>query len=453
MKLFSETNKSSLIQWIATFAVFLLSCQIGLFTGWVSPNEARLSQESPSSQSEISWVISLAPVGSALGALAGAFSIEYLGSRKTVLLTYLLMGINWVCVLCANSFVWLYFARFIGGVAETIYICSFSMYLSEVTAPKIRGTLISVSMSGGILGVILGLIAETYLTKIYSCPIYLTVTLLGILLVQFLKDTPYYFVKVNDMEGAKNSIIFYRANVDAEKELREIKDYVESSSKSTGNKFCQLRLPTVRKSLFIIVIVYALPELSGASNLLSYTESILTNVGFDLIKPEQGVIYINVISITSMLLIFRGVDKLGRKVSLLISSVGTSIAMVALGSYYYLLNSDFDVSNLHWLPIVSMVAFLILYNVGYLTVPNTLLSEIFSEDMKSVAACLGTLSTSFFGFVINKSFQPIISSLGYHIAFWIHAALTLIGIPCALWLLTETKGKSLQQIQDKLNRK
>ncbi|XP_058807143.1 facilitated trehalose transporter Tret1-like isoform X2 [Phymastichus coffea] len=427
MKLFSETNKSSLIQWIATFAVFLLSCQIGLFTGWVSPNEARLSQESPSSQSEISWVISLAPVGSALGALAGAFSIEYLGSRKTVLLTYLLMGINWVCVLCANSFVWLYFARFIGGVAETIYICSFSMYLSEVTAPKIRGTLISVSMSG--------------------------VTLLGILLVQFLKDTPYYFVKVNDMEGAKNSIIFYRANVDAEKELREIKDYVESSSKSTGNKFCQLRLPTVRKSLFIIVIVYALPELSGASNLLSYTESILTNVGFDLIKPEQGVIYINVISITSMLLIFRGVDKLGRKVSLLISSVGTSIAMVALGSYYYLLNSDFDVSNLHWLPIVSMVAFLILYNVGYLTVPNTLLSEIFSEDMKSVAACLGTLSTSFFGFVINKSFQPIISSLGYHIAFWIHAALTLIGIPCALWLLTETKGKSLQQIQDKLNRK
>ncbi|XP_058807157.1 facilitated trehalose transporter Tret1-like [Phymastichus coffea] len=446
-----QSKTSNFVQWIATFAVFLLALQVGIGIGWASPNNARLlKDDSPihATTDDISWMTSLVSIGAAIGAILGAIAVEIAGSRRTILLTYALLSISWILLLVSNSVEWLYASRFIMGIGCTLLYCCFSLYLGEISDARIRGSLISLAIIGSPFGCVLGIIAETYLDMKVTASIYLVLGLIGILLFFWLDDTPYYLIKKNERDTALISINFYRGT-SSEKELDEVISFVENSA-DLKEKLNMLKVSVVRKSIFMIMLVFTLPHIAGYMNLMSYMQTILESSKFDLIKPEECVIYANIITVITAFVTFNLIDKLGRKILLIISSIGTASALVALGTHFYLLKSEFDVENLQWLPVGSILFYLITYSVGYGSVPGALLSEMFPENIKSVAACAATLSVSFFGFIVAKAYQPIIDSVGEAYAFWIHAVLALLGVPCALFMIIETKGKTFQEIQDKL---
>ena len=58
------------------------------------------------------------------------------------------------------------------------------------------------------------------------------------------------------------------------------------------------------------------------------------------------------------------VDKAGRKPLLIISAAMMSISLIALGSYFKLKESNYDVSNIGLLPLVSLIAFMIAFSIG-----------------------------------------------------------------------------------------
>lgn len=110
-------------------AVTLLCISIGLTIGWTSPYLAQLTGEEPPfpiTQKQASWIASLLSIGRLFGAVIGPLSVEYLGSKMSLLLTGLPLTVGWICIICASSATWLYIARtFSGnGVVETLLASS-----------------------------------------------------------------------------------------------------------------------------------------------------------------------------------------------------------------------------------------------------------------------------------------------------------------------------------------
>jgi facilitated trehalose transporter len=261
-------------------------------------------------------------------------------------------------------------------------------------------------------------------------------------------------MKMNNLEKASKSITFYCIDRDLKLEQRESNIFIENKdSQNMKNAFTEFKLPFVRESMVLIIFLFALPHLSGMVTLMSYMEIILNTGEFNLINSQHCVIYANIISVVTTILTLKLIDKYGRKILLLISSIGIIISLLALATYFYLLHNEVHMHNLQWLLITSILLHLISFSVGYSRVPSTVLSEIFSEKIKNVAACVSTLSACFFAFLTLKAYQPLVDALGEGSVFLIYASLTLIGTIWVFFLLPETKGKSLQEIQNELMKK
>lgn len=130
---------------IFRFSVTLLLLQMGMMVAWSSPYIAQLT--SPESQIPItmdmaSWVVSLINLGRPIGAVSGAVTVNYLGSKRTILITSLPIALCWLFTIVANRVEWLYVARFLGGISMGKTYSCFSLYLGEIADPTIRGALI-----------------------------------------------------------------------------------------------------------------------------------------------------------------------------------------------------------------------------------------------------------------------------------------------------------------------
>lgn len=123
--------------------------QIGMMGVWSSPYIAYLtSSESqiPITMDEASWVVSLLNLGRLIGAISGSVAVNYLGTKTTILVTSLPMAFCWLFTMVADRAEWLYAARFLGGIGQGKTYSSFSLYLSEIADPTIRGALVVLGM-------------------------------------------------------------------------------------------------------------------------------------------------------------------------------------------------------------------------------------------------------------------------------------------------------------------
>lgn len=126
----------------------------------------------------------------------------------------------------------------------------------------------------------------------------------------------------------------------------------------------------------------------------------------------------------------------------------------ALGLYFYLKDAENavdTVAQISWLPVVALVIFIITYSVGLGPLPWAVMGEMFSSDVKAKASGITVSVCWFLAFLITKFSSNLDNALGNYATFWIFAGFCVLSIAFTVFILPETKGKSLQQIQAELN--
>jgi len=141
------------------------------------------------------------------------------------------------------------------------------------------------------------------------------------------------------------------------------------------------------------------------------------------------------------------VDRFGRKNLLILSSVGVAISLIVLGLHFYLLSLNFDPEKLTWLSITSLLCFNLFVACGLSTIPSTLVGEMFPANLKNLASLCIFSSNALFSFIFVKSYQPFINLVGETIVFWSYGLFVLGAVPYVRYLIPETTGKSLLEIQ------
>lgn len=154
------------------------------------------------------------------------------------------------------------------------------------------------------------------------------------------------------------------------------------------------------------------------------------------------------INTLSTLLATAVIDKAGRKILLLLSLIFMTICLSSLGLFFFLQNlNPENVTSLAWLPLTSLSIYVIAFSIGFGPIPWVIFSEIFSYSAKSMAAPVVGFLSWIFGFVVSGTFEILIRLLGSGPYFWVFAGITSLGIVFTNFLVPETKGLALSDIQ------
>ena len=270
------------------------------------------------------------------------------------------------------------------------------------------------------------------------------------LLFLWLPDSPHWLAKTGDYDRAKQSIAWYQPMNDADEELNIVKNFVTSvNCEGFFDRLGKFKSPPLRKAILLIIVLFTFMQITGLNSIIYYMETIIENSRFSLVHPSTVVICVHVSGIFATVMSMCLIDRCGRRFLLILSCTGVALAMVGLGSNSYLISINANLTNLQWLPVISIFLFIISYFIGLMSVPSTVLSEIFPSDVKCLAACVSGLIGAIWSFTATKSFQPLIDTIGETYVFWMHGFFALILIPYICVFMPETKGKSLQEIQDK----
>ena len=148
------------------------------------------------------------------------------------------------------------------------------------------------------------------------------------------------------------------------------------------------------------------------------------------------------------------VDKLGRKPILITSSIGCAIALLGEGTYFSIKDYlEGDTSSITWLPSTALAVFWIMNSMGVMSLPYVLLGEIFPTNIKGIAVPTSAAYAGISGFLVTKFFKPLSNSIGIYGTFYVFAGICILGAIFVLVFLPETKGKTFDEIQEKIRQR
>ncbi|XP_020284250.1 facilitated trehalose transporter Tret1-like isoform X2 [Pseudomyrmex gracilis] len=443
-------------QWIAANGVTLLLMQVGMMSAWSSPYVAYLTSPKshiPMTMNEASWVVSLLNLGRLIGAFFGAVSVNYFGSKTTIFITCIPYALCWLFMIVANRVEWLYVSRFLGGIAFGKTYSCFSLYLSEIADPSIRGATVVLAMTGIGIGLLTMCIMGAYLSIGIASGISFAHCFIVMVIFLWLPESPHHLIKIRAEEKARASIRWYHRDCDVESELHSLKKFIEMNrSTSVVNVIKEFRVPHIGKALVLVTVLYMYGQMCGMNNVVFYMETILRSAQVTVLEPAVVVIIVSGIGIVSSLFSMMLIDKFGRRVLLVISSVTVAISLICLGTDFQLLDADYDPVDLQVLPIFSVVLFQVAVFMGIFSIPNTVLGEIFPPHVKCMASCITSITAGLFAFISTSTYQPLINLLTEKYVFYVYSLLLITAVPFAIFCIPETKGKSLQQIQEELKK-
>ncbi|CAH0564533.1 unnamed protein product [Brassicogethes aeneus] len=451
-----EKNKEGggLFIYFAAFSVNLITFSAGSAYSWTSPVLPKLKDQlespllKPPTIAEESWISSLTSLG-ALGApiLAGILS-EKIGRKRTLLAFSIPMLVSHAITAFAGAIELYFVARFLVGLGCGCVYSVVPNYLSEISEDRNRG-LINCFMTLMITtGLMFNYVVGPFVTvMVLSFGNMVPLVLFLTLFAYFVPESPYYFIARGDKSSAESSLVKLRGKQQVQKELLTMMSSVETVGGNRGSFKDIVKSKALIKGLVICNGLMVIQQFSGINAVLGFMEQIFISSGSS-IPAEYSAILVGGVQMLTVIVSTQLIDRLGRKILLIISCGGSCIALTSMGLYFYLKTNKFNVDALFWLPLFSLILYIISFNLGLSCVPWALMGEIFPTNLKSIASTITTCFCLALAFVITMFFPQVSITLGMAPSFWGFSVFSLVGVLFTHVIVPETKGKSMSEIQE-----
>ncbi|XP_066150573.1 facilitated trehalose transporter Tret1-like [Euwallacea fornicatus] len=444
---------------LAAFSACIIAFETGICFVWTSPILPKLTSADPGVNpigtavtiTESAWIVSSMTVALILGPFFSVVGLRYYTKKHILLASMAPLGVSHV-VLCWADRAWIFmFARALMGLGTGAAWAVLGSYIAEISEDKNRGFLGSICGITSNLGSLLAYVAGPYLTMQHFSLINLVPVALFYLTFSFMPHSPYDLVSKLRYDLAKRNLETLRQSADVEKEFEFIKETVVVGSKDKVRLRDFVKDKALRKGLLFSVALMACQNFSGIIAVCSYAETIFKVAG-NSIPPEYSPMLFSVFSTMSIITSSFLIDKIGRKVLITTSCIIESISLFSLGFYFFQLEGNKDVSKISWLPLSSVILFMVAFNFALGVVPWIVTGEIFHSSVKGIASPITSVSNFLVAFIVTICFPYMVASIGMGWTFWSFAVLMVLGSMFCLVFLPETKGKNFQEIQDILRK-
>uniref|UniRef100_U5EQL0 Facilitated trehalose transporter Tret1 n=1 Tax=Corethrella appendiculata TaxID=1370023 RepID=U5EQL0_9DIPT len=446
-----ETGRK-LPQYIAALAATGGALAAGTVLGWTSPAKTQLVDNKEYgfevSGEDFSWIGSVMTLGAACVCIPIGLMMNAIGRWLTMLLLVIPFTIGWALIIWAQHVSMFMVGRVFLGIAGGAFCVTAPMYIGEIAQSEIRGT----------LGTFFQLMVTIGILFVYAVGAGVNVFILSIicgiiplvfgLIFYFMPESPHYLVAKQRNEEATKALKWLRgSHYDEKSELEEIKREHEKIREEKITLVEAFAKKTTIRALIVSIGLMFFQQLSGINAVIFYTTDIFgaANTGID---PEIATIIVGVIQVIATFVSTLVVDKAGRRILLLLSDSVMAISTIILGVYFYLKDSNPDnVANIGWLPIVCLCVFIIMFSIGFGPVPWLMMGELFATNVKNYAGPLAGTSNWLLAFVVTKIFSTLTESIGSGPTFWFFSGFSILGTVFVYFVVPETKGRSLNDIQ------
>ncbi|KAJ8938240.1 hypothetical protein NQ314_011569 [Rhamnusium bicolor] len=421
-----------------------------MFIGWTAPMIPYLiSEEShiKTTKHEAECLESAFLIGVFCGLPLTIIFTEKIGRRRSLLFAMFLMSVAWLPMVFAHKIIHIYVCRFLGGVAGNMAFVTAPMYVAEIADQKIRGLLSSFIYLSILTGCLVMYCVGPYLPFYASPLIGGFISLIELAMFYSMPESPYYLLYKDKNIEAKKSLEYFRPNEDVWNEIQEMSDAIKRQKTERGRIKDFVLVKSHRKALLIILIMHAGQHLSGIHVILMNLHLIMREAGAIYLKESTtGIIFSVIMLIASTAASFQ-VDKYGRKVLLVTSSILSGFCLFTIAVYFNVKYAGYDTLSFSWIPIVAVMSYAASFKIGLGLVPVTITAELFSAKMKSKGMTAAEAMFAIFSLITVQLYLWLANSFGIHVPFYIFSSCTFLLTFFIIYYIPETKGKTLEEIQ------
>ncbi|XP_032676695.1 facilitated trehalose transporter Tret1-like isoform X2 [Odontomachus brunneus] len=434
----------------------IIGIQSGITLTWTSPILPYLMSEAsflpPLSEDQISWITSLLALGAIVGAVPAGKIADRIGRKWSILLTIVPFATSWLLLIFSRNVVSIYIARFVGGIGAGAACVLVPIYIGEIAQASIRGALTAFFPILLSLGIVLSYTAGAYCSYVAFNTICCALLFPLILGAPFMPESPIWLVQRGRKAQVTKVLFTLRGSkYDIQDEITVLQDDIDKVAKAQGGFKDLIGTQAGRRAIIVCIGLMSFQQLCGVDAILFYTVTIF-QVANSTVDPYVASIIVGIVEVVITIVVATVIDRFGRKPLLIISSMAMTIDLIVLG-YYFKLKNEGDVNAIGWLPLTCLSTFNVFFSIGYGSVPFTVISEIFPPQTKGVASSMSIVVHWSLVFAVTKLFPSMEDKLGPAATFWTFACFTATSTVFAFLLVPETKGKTLQEIQKKLERR
>lgn len=408
------------------------------------------------------WAMSSALIGCLIGALASGYLTDRFGRKRPLILAAALFTIAGVGTGAFNSFSLFIAFRLIGGLGIGLASAVSPMYIAEISPANLRGRLVSVNQ----LTIVIGILAAQIINYLIAEKVTEDATdqmildswngqtgwrwmfwagtfpaLVFFLLSFFIPESPRFLAKSGNWPAAFAILKRIGGDHYAAEEQKEIAATLhENSSRIDWEALTSIK---VRPVLILGIVLAVFQQWCGINVIFNYAEEIFSSAGYSVSDMLFNIVITGAVNLIFCLIAMRMVDSWGRRKLMLLGSLGLAIIFFTLGSTYF-----FELKGLAILILVMLA--IATYSMTLAPITWVILSEIFPNAIRGSAMAIATTSLWIACFVLTYTFPILNKILNASGTFWLYAFICLAGFLFILKKLPETKGKSLEEIENKL---
>jgi SP family galactose:H+ symporter-like MFS transporter len=427
----------------------LAGLMFGLDIGVISGATQFIQHEFAVSDHVIEWIVSSMMLGAAAGALLAGWMSAALGRKRSLILGAVLFVAGSLLCGVAWSAQTLIVARVVLGFAIGIATFTAPLYLAEVAPEHIRGAMISLYQLMITIGILVAFLSDTLLSYSGNWRWMLGVIaipgalfLLGVL---FLPDSPrWLMMRQRDAEALE---VLRRLRGDPDVVQREANDIREQLRTPQRGWHLFLENGNFRRSVGLGVLLQLMQQFTGMNVVMYYAPRIFKDMGYDTAAQMWFTAIVGLTNVLATFIAIGLVDRWGRKPILY---TGFAVMAVGLGAVGTMMGAQVSAHGAQLFTVGMLLVFIVGFAMSAGPLIWTLCSEVQPLKGRDFGIGCSTVTNWVANMIVGLTFLSLLGSVGHTATFYLYAALNLIFIALTFWLIPETKGVTLEQIERNL---
>ena len=393
-------------------------------------------------------------LGAAVGAGSAGPLSDKLGRRNIIIIAAILFSIGAIGAALAPNIGVLVFFRVVLGLGVGSAALIVPLYLSEIAPTQIRGAISSLNQLNIVFGILFAYIVNAFLASsgAWRWMLGLAVIPSLVLLIGmfFLPETPRWLVSQDRDEDARDVLRRSRDEETVEKEIQDIREVEEQEEGGIR----ELTASWVRPALIVAIGLAVFQQIIGINTIIYYAPTTLTNVGYGAAAAIYANLIIGVVNVVMTFVAIWLIDRVGRKPLLLTGLVGMVLSLTVLGVSSLLLPQPSNPTDPEAIiTLLCLAGFIISFAATWGPTVWVMLPEVLPLRVRGTAMGVAIFLHWLANFAVAQTFPVFLASWGPGITFLGYAVIGVLAFLFVGTLVTETKGRSLEQIEADLQQK
>ena len=379
--------------------------------------------------------------------LAGNIADRY-GRKPGLIIAALIFAISSIGIAFSATLTYFLILRFAAGIGVGMASMLCPMYIAEVSPAEVRGRNVAINQLTVVIGILITNLVNYFLADhgadswrwmfgLGAVPS--AIFLIG---VTWLPESPRWLMKSGQLDKAKVILNKIGSPDFADATFKAVE---KSLIGATKQSYAMVFEKAVRPAVVVGITLAVFQQFCGSNILFNYASTIFQAAGSSVNHQLLETVFIGLVNLVFTILAMFMVDKLGRRPLMLIGSIGLSISFIVLA---FLLQNHASVILLSTFVLLAISV----YSFTLAPVTWVLISEIFPNKIRGVASSVAIVSLWLAYFILVFTFPILAEKLGTYGPFYMYAGICLAGFLFVKAKVKETKGQTLEELEDNLIR-